>query len=525
MIKRIFMAVIIAITALCAHAQSISPDDNTEYCPLVDVTFTVTLPRIADNTTPTIASWTNTPIVVSGVSNLTNTQTQTTFTFVGRFRDANINQVFRITYQTNSNPNGVKDFEFKHIKSLALGNNVSQTCLPIQTNQSSVTVPRCQNVNIPISFQNVKWSTFGEGSDFCWGTITTYEYQLPLGWTLNGTTSTGSNWIAGSNSVTITSDLSNGDRGVIRIRPSNNCGTGLSNGQTPVGINISRPAPTLSITNPQNQNYICSGSTNYIINGMPAGASVQWSVSDPGLAQITSGGSTSSVTVSRVGSSNGEIILTATVTHCTFTYQVSKPVAIGAGLPPSLTNLNFDRRCGTFMESYSSNPTAATGYVWNLNFGQVVQDKDGYGSDYFYVNPLINSPQTGQSYYNYISVQAKNACGVSDPSETRQFTVGPVPSRCGSGDGTCQTGCPNCCPILLRVSPNPSSDNMMVETTNNSTFTKLRIIDKMGNVKKEISYPVGTRKVSLTISNLPADVYRLQATDGKNWATVSFSKQ
>ena len=97
--KKILLLLVAASSFCTTFSQTISPVESTEFCPLVDMTFTVTLPRIADNTTPTVASWTNTPILVSGVSNLVNTATQTSFTFVGRFRDVNINQVFRVTYK------------------------------------------------------------------------------------------------------------------------------------------------------------------------------------------------------------------------------------------------------------------------------------------------------------------------------------------------------------------------------------------------------------------------------------------
>ena len=245
---------------------------------------------------------------------------------------------------------------------------------------------------------------------------------------------------------------------------------------------------------------------------------ITWNIVS-GPATISGGQNTNEVTLQ--STSDGIVTLNATAGNY-ITADININVNFLPPVAPLITNLNFDRFCGTFMEAYSNNPPSATGYIWDLNFGQVTQNSS---SNYFYVNPLINSPQTGQSYYNYLSVQATNACGVSAPSETRQFTVGPVPSSCGQPGGTCETGCSNCCPILLRVSPNPSSDNMTVETTNNSTFMKLRVIDKMGNVKKEFNYPAHTKKVIIRLADLPANLYRLQATDGKNWTTVSFSKQ
>lgn len=248
MIKKFTLIMAIAFMSFCASSQSISPNEATEFCPLVNVTFTVTLPRIKDGSAVNVYSWTNTPILVSGVSNLTNTQTQTTFTFAGRFTDANINQVFKVDYTPNEGSATFYLAQFKNIKSLALTNTVSQSCLPLQPNQTLITAPLCQVVNVPISFSNIKWSTFGESPAYCFGTITTYEYQLPVGWSIGSTTSMGSNWIQGSNSVTITTDQTTGNNMTVKIRPANDCAPGLVNGQTPVQIPISRPAPAFSLS-------------------------------------------------------------------------------------------------------------------------------------------------------------------------------------------------------------------------------------------------------------------------------------
>ena len=78
--KKILLLLAITFSFCISFSQNIAPNENTEFCPLADITFTVMLPRIADGTTPNVISWTNTPILVSGVSNLTHTSTQTTFT-------------------------------------------------------------------------------------------------------------------------------------------------------------------------------------------------------------------------------------------------------------------------------------------------------------------------------------------------------------------------------------------------------------------------------------------------------------
>jgi len=215
--KNAFIIIALLFSAQCAFSQSISPAEDDEFCPLQDITFTVTLPRILDNTVPSVASYTNGPIIITGIlpGSIKNTPTQTTCTFVGRFRDVNINQVFIVSYQTSSNPSAYSLFSFKKIKSLFYNITSSTTCKPLQLNIASVTVPRCQIVNIPINFQNIQWSTFGENPAYCFGTITTYEYLLPKNWSIGNSTSDGTSWIKAGNNVTVTSDFSNGINGSI----------------------------------------------------------------------------------------------------------------------------------------------------------------------------------------------------------------------------------------------------------------------------------------------------------------------
>lgn len=160
MIKKVSLFVLTILLFLTSIGQSISPSETIEFCPNQNITFTVTLPRITDGTVPSVSSWTNSPIVVSGINptSIVNTPTQTTCTFVGKFRDVNINQVFRITYTTAANPTGTTyDPQFKKVKSLFYDFTTSSSCLPIQLNQSNVLVPRCEIVDIPVSFNNIKW--------------------------------------------------------------------------------------------------------------------------------------------------------------------------------------------------------------------------------------------------------------------------------------------------------------------------------------------------------------------------------
>lgn len=208
-------------------AQIISPSQSSEFCPNVEYTFTASIPKTYQSMIGTSSA---------SVTQLPTSPVGSTFTFKGKFGDANQKQSFRVYYTDNT----YYDFEFKQIKSLFYSNQISSSCPAIQPNQATVTAPLCKINSISISFAAVKWNTAFENPNYCFGTITSYEYQLPAGWILNSVTSTGSNWIAGTNNVTVTSDFSTG--GAIRIRQANNCGSGLANGQIPVQILINRPS-------------------------------------------------------------------------------------------------------------------------------------------------------------------------------------------------------------------------------------------------------------------------------------------
>jgi len=510
--KKFTLIVTAIIIGLSSFAQSISPNESTEYCPLTDITFTVTLPRIADNTTPTVSSWTNTPIVVSGVSNLANTSTQTTFTFVGRFNDKNINQVFKIDY-TPSGGSATSYFaQFKKIKSLYYDNTPSQSCLGIQPNPTSITVALCQTANVPISFNNVKWWTFGEGADFCWGTITAYEYRLPSGWILNGVTSNGSNWISGSNSVTVTSDGVNG--GQILIRPANNCAAGLANGQTPVAISVSRPAPTLSITGSATMCY--PNSYTYTLNGAPAGSTISWNNTNSYYNLSASG---NIATVTPTSAANGSTTINATVTlSCGPSFPVSTTVSIGA----SYVTFNIvsypysEPSCYEVWGIYSFQaqqatgyPNTFTGYQWgwrNLTNNTVSNDPTTYGSQYSFI------PEEAGDYE--IWVKATNQCGASILESVKAITVN---NGCGGMRAQQST---------LNVYPNPAKSKVTVQIP--KEFRKngvLQLTNQFGLVVLTQKVNTNRETIDIDLSRVKEGIYQLTLRAGNELRQTKIIKQ
>ncbi|WP_218330899.1 T9SS type A sorting domain-containing protein [Hydrotalea lipotrueae] len=413
------------------------------------------------------------PIVVNNVYDISSSSGIYTFKFDGSFVDVNDNQTFTVNYTDINGVNSFHDFTFTKIKSL---NIPSPLYSQVKPNPASITAPRCQSQNFNIYFNNVQFSNSALSTPIAYGTITDYEYLLPKGWMLNGQTATGTNWLPGKNNVSVTSDLSNGDNTYIQIRAVNPCGANLIKGHnSDIGlIKVSRPAPTLSITG--NSFNLCNATTGaYTINGIPPGATVLWQIDNTTLAQINGPNNTNTINVTANSNGfNGDVVLTATVQQCTFTYPVTATITIGTGTPPTITNLNYDNRCGSFAEAYCNNPPNSTGFIWSFNFGQIIQNNPGYYGNYFKIQPIPNQSTPGNTYYDYLSVQATNNCGVSAASATSSFTVGPIAANCGSGGGK---GYLSTAPVIgqplaetkaytnnnVRVFPNPVKASLSIQ--------------------------------------------------------------
>ena len=162
--KQIITILFCSILLNVAKSQSILPLPTVEYCPGVEYTFTATIIKPYSS------------IIGEGGATITQVPTPpvgSTFTFKGKFADANQKQTFRVYFTDNTS----YPFDFKKIKSLFYGTS----CTPIQPSQPVINAPRCQITNFPISFNNVQWSTNFESPIVCFGSITTYEYLLPIG--------------------------------------------------------------------------------------------------------------------------------------------------------------------------------------------------------------------------------------------------------------------------------------------------------------------------------------------------------
>lgn len=315
--KKLFLTFLICFCINYLYSQSITPNESSEQCPGVNVTFAVTIPNA--QSIVGVQGVTSGTTVVQQPFNISNNGANISFSFIGKFGDWNQNQTFKVTYTIGNNLLQTRDFTFTKIKSLLFANSYS-TIYPYPL---GITAPLCQSQTFNIQFTDVKYGNINNPS-VSYGSIIYYEYQLPIGWKLGTTISNGSNWIAGGNNVTVTSDLGSGNGQYISVRPINSsCGLNLTPGQASK-ILISRPAPTFQINGPL---AFCN-SANYSISNLPAGATITWSVTGNNY-NISGSNTANPVTVQRTSNDYG--VLTANITTNCGSYTATKnlvPLAI-----------------------------------------------------------------------------------------------------------------------------------------------------------------------------------------------------
>lgn len=528
--KQILLLLIVTITfKVAVEAQpAISPDLNGEFCPNTTITFTVTF---AGNSPSVIAKALNVaPFVVRQAYNISTSNGVTTFNFDGRFTDANNKQTFQVNYKYGpNNRDTTKDFTFIKIKSLtSLGSGGPNDCSAIKPTPTSITAPRCQTGSVTINFSNISYSNVWENPVVCYGTVSNYEYLLPAGWQLGTSTSDGTTWLPGGNNVTITYDASTGDGSYVRIRPVNTaCGANLNKGREVV-IPISRPVPTLSISG---ADAVCS-SSNYSVSGLPSGATVCWSVSDPNVASLPTSNCTNPISLSKV--SDGVVTLTATVSHCTFTYTVSKVITAGTpklvyypysneefNLQGQRFNYGLNGPGNSFSVCLSEYLTftpyipigqsvpGITGHQWTISgtyssVGSLTQD---------YLSVVAPSSHPNAFSFTY---QYQNACGWSPLHYGQAGTM-----NCDGGEEPFRAHLTRNLPVetmkndgSIAVFPNPTTSviNISVNANNIGKVT-IRVYNALGKEVKKVN--AVSQTTSINMATLAKGVYFIQVFNGQ----------
>lgn len=189
---------------------SISPSESKSFCPGNVITFTVSVTGNLSDIVPKALNVA--PSVIRQPYNIVYSNGVTTFNFDGRFEDVNNKQTFQLNYKYGpNNRDTIHDFTFIKIKSLTLlGDGSPNDCSKIQPSLSVINAPLCQAGSISLSYPKISYINSVEIPKVCYDTVHNYEYLLPSGWSIGASVSNGSDWIAGSNSVTINYDANNG---------------------------------------------------------------------------------------------------------------------------------------------------------------------------------------------------------------------------------------------------------------------------------------------------------------------------
>lgn len=504
--KHSYLFILFFAILITANSQTISPRQSTEFCPNIEYTFTATITKPYTSITG-----------IGGCYITQNPQSPvgTTFTFKGKFADANKKQTFQVNHPDGSST----PFEFRKIKSLfySTSSAASPPCNLIMPNQTTLTVPRCQITNATISFSNIKWFTENETPELCFGNVTDYEYQLPAGWSIGVNISNGNNWIAGVNSVVVTSDVSSGDGMYIKIRASNKtCGTGLyANGPVST-IRISRPEPNLQIQS--SQSFICAinGTINFNLLNLPTGASVVWSLNNNTDASISGPSNFSTVTIKRNTSLNTIVKLKAIVTDCSQSYSREQEIELGTGTEDfSFTNIYTTVNTGNgyplpYFWGFTDTIPHAQFYNWYYKISS--GGPGGGGGSFIYASTSygpyneITLPTCDELYI--IKVEVVTPCG----NLVTPLPEGFIYADCGSG-------------FQMIVSPNPVKSLLNIKLIeNDKKIEQYEIYTKMGNIVRKGAGNKGLNLL-LNVENLKPDVYTIRVFDGKHWASKRFIVQ
>lgn len=253
--------------------------------------------------------------------------------------------------------------------------------------------------------------------------------------------------------------------------------------------------------------------------------------------QIISGQGTATVTISGLpGNQYGAGTLTLNLSSPTKgrfrTYAISKNITINTG------------GAGSISGTYNSPTSATQPLVPLVDRFDLTTYNDACLS---LITNMINIPSgtnavwSGTTSPGVTWQQSGNnlICFFTALNQTADMRIA-ITTSCGTAYVRYRFKCVtyNSCggPILPRVvvSPNPVSTTLRVSLEENSdirqekstqSIREIRIIDKVGNVKRAVKYGHSLKSVSVDFSDLSPDVYTVLIYDGYNWVPQKIIKK
>lgn len=254
----------------------------------------------------------------------------------------------------------------------------------------------------------------------------------------------------------------------------------------------------------------CSGSSQYNINPvLPPGTSISWTISNNSIGTITPTGSSATLTMI----SEGTVTITATITQCGTTVLKTKTVTMG--FPYFFNPVNGADTATpyghyTFSQPLPWNYPTPSNYYWKVPSGWTILFGQGTSNIYVEAGPVgsggpveVDVTACGLTRLNhkYVAVGYSNCNGC-------------IPDVINPSDGE---------EMKLKISPNPAHNTAMLTlapTTNklkNRSYSiqQIKISDKMGSIKKQMSFKTKELSQSIYIGDLLPDIYVVSVYDGQ----------
>lgn len=387
----------------------------------------------------------------------------------------------------------------------------------IAPNISQINAAACQSENFSVSFSNISYVNPYTSPKVTYGTITSYQYSLPIGWSINGGTAATSttDYKTGTNSATITSDLTHGHNGVIGIRAINSCSGSLAYG-TWKYIPISRPKPavTFSATSP-----VCTSATFSVSNVPGWVTGYQWAATNSSIISF-SAPTSSSTGVSFSSDGQTPISLTLSNSSCSVVFNsaeilggapqlvLGKPTFTAGlmlydGTPASLNEVCLGVE--NYLPFYTHGHTYNTFPSWNYvsHGGSPQPSWNGGDSSDIYVY-FWRTQQTSL----VLLISATNSCGTA--IDTFGFTPVSCARVMGSNKYTISS---NPTQGQIVVSPKDMADQT-TKTSKDGGITRLAVYDLQNSLRLTKRYN-NVKQAALNIGILPPSTYVIIISSGK----------
>lgn len=338
--------------------------------------------------------------------------------------------------------------------------------------------------------------------------ITGYTWNLgatPNGWLYNGSPAPASIPIISTtlSPLVLTPDCGRALSSISATVTANGVNYNTSNSST---VSISQP--TYSITGASS---LCSGNTNYTLNGLVCNSSIAWTPPSASLGSLST--LTASPTTLTYGGTSGNFTLTANVTSCGVTTPVTLPVHVGAYTSSDYTMSGGNSTtqplywCPNQTYGFSVSPNNGSNYVWTIPTGWTPGAPGGPSYVKVIKAPPSSSPPTGT-----VSVSFTEPCGTTI---TKSFFAAYSSSACNGTDPR------------FTYSPNPAPNYIYVSVASGYTSTVLIKRIQIVGVTTSItvfdqSYGAGVLNAYITTSGFQTGNYFLRIYDGSVWAVYQF---